>query len=76
MALLSFFSYTGQEEQLQEEQLLKMSLIFVLSHKSISLSCQGFLRIGLESHGSWTITIFSFDTWEDWSSHQSSSVKW
>ena len=47
MALLSFFSYTGQEEQLQEEQLLKMSLkgsklSFVLSHKSISLSCQGF----------------------------------
>ena len=50
MALLSFFSYTGQEEQLQEEQLLKMSLkgsklSFVLSHKSISLSGQGFFKM-------------------------------
>jgi len=62
------------------EKVMKNEFENFLGTQKHQLEVKDFLRslvfYGLESHRSRTKTIFSLNSWEDRSSHQTLSVKW
>jgi len=62
------------------EKIMKNEFENFLGTQKHQLEVKDFLRslvfYGLESHRSRTKTIFSLNSWEDRSSHQTLSVKW